>query len=91
MSRSRDSRVDMRHDLQYYYDCITWQGTLLTKNKEKCTTQQILTTTTQQQMKAWKTVNLNLTAEWQLLHGQCDKCMSLEVETRIKMSPEKGD
>ena len=80
---SRDSRMNMRHDLQYYYNYIIRQGTLLAKNKEQCTTQQILTTTTTIS-KSMENSYLNLTVRILQQNDscytdkQCDKCMSLE-------------
>ena len=75
--------MNMRHDLQYYYNYIIWQGTLLAKNKEQCTTQQILTTTTTTTTtsKSMENSYLNLTVRILQQNDscytdkQCDKCI----------------
>ena len=75
--------MNMRHDLQYYYNYIIWQGTFLAKNKEQCTTQQILTTTTTT-TKSMENSYLNLTVrilqqnDSCYMDKQCDKGISLE-------------
>ena len=74
--------MNMRHDLQYYYNYIIWQGTLLAKNKEQCTTQQILTTTTTSKSMENSYLNLTIRILQQndscYTDKQCNKCISLE-------------